>query len=471
MLPSNPIKIGVLFFILTINSLNTSAQSASPILDSLLNVTLDSMRTVLNNKSLSAAIDMPNNCNWAHATGVSGFFSPVTTNDDYLIGSVTKTMTAACILQLVDDQLINLDDSLYEWLDTIAFIDPTITIRQLLRHQSGLYDVLSNPLCQPALMAQQDSIWEASDLINTFIQAPISQPGTNWNYCNTNYFLLGMIIQQVTGNPYYTELRNRFFTPLGMNTIANRAVEIVPSPVAHVWIDLNGDGTLDDAHSFYYNYLSLNSAAGAAGAYYATPKDISKWMRTYMRGDLHSISTMNEAKTTIASPGLPGTTYGLGLMKKSFFNYQGFGHGGDLSYSASSWYFPALDISISVLNNDSHINSWQLAPVVAALIKTYAQWTLLNGVSESATVLPITVFPIPFSESLTASMPLVEKGSTLSYQLNNELGEVIPSTSTIYSTENETFIQLKELESLPKGLYFLNLFIDGQPATTLKLMK
>jgi CubicO group peptidase (beta-lactamase class C family) len=56
--------------------------------------------------------------------------------------------------------------------------------------------------------------------------------------------------------------------------------------------------------------------AGAAGGYFATPTDVTRWMRTYMRGDILSAATMTEAKTTVAAPGLPSTTYGLGLMRK-----------------------------------------------------------------------------------------------------------------------------------------------------------
>lgn len=130
-------------------------QVVPAILDSILNKTLDSMQVVLNVKSLSAAMQFTDSSVWARASGISSVFPTVnvTTNDVYLIGSITKTITAACILQLTDQGILNLDDSLYMWLDTIQYINPNITIRQLLRHQSGIYDVLSNPACQPALIA------------------------------------------------------------------------------------------------------------------------------------------------------------------------------------------------------------------------------------------------------------------------------------------------------------------------------
>jgi CubicO group peptidase (beta-lactamase class C family) len=123
--------------------------------------------------------------------------------------------------------------------------------------------------------------------------------------------------------------------------------------VAHVWLDITGDGIADDAHDFYINYLSLNSVAGSAGGYFSTASDITKWMRTYMRGDFLSSSTLDEAKKTVPASGSQGGAYGLGLMKNSFNGFLAYGHGGDLGYAASSWYFPEKDISISVLTNDS----------------------------------------------------------------------------------------------------------------------
>lgn len=451
-------------------------QVVPAILDSILNKTLDSMQVVLNVKSLSAAMQFTDSSVWARASGISSVFPTVnvTTNDVYLIGSITKTITAACILQLTDQGILNLDDSLYMWLDTIQYINPNITIRQLLRNQSGIYDVLSNPACQPALIANPDSIWAPEDLIITFIQPAIFQPGNAWSYSNTNYFLLGMIIKEATGNFFYQEFRNRFFTPLGMNTIAIPAYETLTSPVAHVWIDLNGDGITDDANTFYMNYLALNSVAGAAGGYFATPTDITKWMRTYMRGDLITPAMMLEAQTTVSAPGLPGTTYGLGLMKKTFLGYQGFGHGGDLAYAASSWYFGAKDVSITVFTNDSKNNSWTLVPVVTALLKSYTDYCTF--IMSSSPEIPLanlkwSVFPNPFNEKLSVSINSGKIGSRVELVLTNVLGEKIVSQTQPLLAVTDQIIQLNNIEKLTAGIYYLTLSIDGNPKGLLKVIK
>jgi CubicO group peptidase (beta-lactamase class C family) len=471
---TNSLRIILLSIFLSVSVNRSYSQSISPVLDSLLNRTLDSMQTVLANKSLSAAIEMPNNFNWKYATGVSGGnpLVNVQSTDIYLIGSVTKTIIAAAVLQLADSAVLNLDDSLHHWLDTMQYIDPNITIRQLLRHQSGLHDLLYHPQFQPAMLADQDSIWDPADLISTFLLPAPNQPGSSWSYCNTNFFLLGMIIEAATGDEFYTVLRNKFFSPLQLNTIGIPAFENVTSNVAHVWIDLDGDGFVDDAHNFYWNFLSLNAAGGAAGGYYSTASDLSKWMRTYMRGDLHSPQMMLEAKTTIAASGVPNGSYGLGLMKKTFLGLQAFGHGGDLSYSASSWYFPDRDISISVLNNDSRKNSWTLVPVISALLKTYNEWLLTSNVNENISEsIQTSVFPNPFSDQISLSCQSKKYFKQLNFEIINLLGEKMIVTEMSNVSPSYQTVDFKNLSGLPSGIYIFNILSSDGLLKSIKLVK
>ncbi len=276
-------------FSITLTLASVTAQSQiTPGLDLELRETLDSMRNVLGAKSLSAAIQTADDEIWAHASGISSTAEDATPDHRYLIASVTKTLTAACILQLADEGLLSINDSLHEWLPEMPYIDTNITIRQLLNHTSGIFDVLNHPHHYDSLMADMSRIWTPEELIDRFISPPLFQPGTSWSYCNTNYFILSMIIKEVTGNDFYTELRNRFFDTLSLNSFAIPSFENLNGPVAHCWLDLNGDGVIDDGHSFYMSYMSLNSTAGAAGGYFSTPTDCTKWMRAYMRGDLLS---------------------------------------------------------------------------------------------------------------------------------------------------------------------------------------
>jgi D-alanyl-D-alanine carboxypeptidase len=462
-----------LIILFTITSRSVLSQEIPLALQALLDHTLDSMHTEIGAKSFSAAIEFPNTYMWSRAAGISSQVPLVqaTPQHAYLIGSITKTMTSACILQLAEEGLLSIDDSLYEWIDTISYISPNITLRQLMQHQSGLYDVLLNPNCEPTLLSNMDSIWSSENLINTFIQAPLFQPGEGWSYCNTNYFLLGMIIKQATGNEFYEEVRSRFFTPLNMTTIAVPAFENLNTPVAHVWMDLNGDQIFEDANFLYLNYLSLNSAVTPAGGYYSTASDIAHWMRSYMRGDLLLASSMDEAMTTAPAPGLPGCTYGLGLMKRSFIGFQGYGHGGDLAYASSSWYFPAKDLSITVFTNDAQFNSWTLIPVVTALLRTIDEWEQLTaGVSENNTP-QIAVYPNPIQDEITIRFPTAITNENYTLTLTDTFGKTVRSINKKEYVNAVDIVRIQGLESLSGGIYFLNISKDNYPLTTFKIVK
>jgi D-alanyl-D-alanine carboxypeptidase len=453
----------------------TYAQTLTPELELLLNETLDSMHTVLGNKSLSAAIQYPNDQQWANAEGISSNnpLVNVTPEDAYEIGSVVKTITSACILQLHDEGFLSIEDSIGEWIDDTPNVNPDITIRQLMQHKSGLYDVFSNPSFQVAINSNIDSVWDAQVLIETFIEAPIFSPGAAWSYCNTNYLLLGIIIEEATGNPFYVEMRNRFFDPLALSTFGIPSFEPYTEPIAHVWMDITGDGVTEDAHWFYMIYNSLNSAAGAAGGYFARPSDVSKWMRTYMRGDLISDALMEDALTTSAAPGLPGTTYGLGVMRKMFEGCEGFGHGGDLGYSASSWYFPEKDISITVCNNDADVISWDLAPVVAALLKTIKDYDELNSsISDDTDEEPsVVVYPNPFSNQFTVQLEDRMSSKNFEIYLYNAMGEVLELKVVTGTGEKQSRVLFDQLNDLASGIYFIEIVNDHFEKTILKVVK
>lgn len=461
-------RLSLLLFSLHIFVGTVTAQSSGhPDLDQLLSQTLDSQRLVLGPTSLSAAIQFADSAVWADATGLSSQTDSVDIQDAYLIGSVTKTITSACILQLVDEGVLHLDDSLYQWLDTIQYIDPAITLRQLLRHQSGLNDVLNNPACNAALQNNPAQVWDAVDLVNAFILPPLATPGGNWSYCNTNYFLLGMVIESATGRPFHVELRDRFFDRLGLSCFGIPAFEVYNQPVAHAWMDLNGDGTLEDAHNVYYPWLALNSAAGAAGGYYATASDLTRWTRTYLRGDLTSPASMAEAKTLVTASGSQGGRYGLGLMRNSFQGIEAFGHGGDLVYSASSWYFPTLDMSISVLANQNGFTSWSLLPVVNALLRTYRNWNTATNIQAIAPIM-LTVYPNPFEETLEV---IVDTEDPLVWPVLRDLtGRMIPICIDELSEPQGRHLRIRLDASVPHGVYVLSLESAGRSLKTVRVL-
>lgn len=453
----------------------TYTQTVHPKLDSALQHTLDSMFLVLNIKGLGAAVQLPNDAIWTGSSGISALspLDSITPNHAFAIASTTKTIIAACVLQLADEGVLSLNDSLHQWLDTFPNINSNITIRQLLQHKSGLYDVVTNPVFQPQMQANINQIWSLSNVITTFIHPPLFQPGNGWSYSNTNYILLGMIIEAATGHTYRQELKDRFFTPYGLNSFAHPPFDPLPAQIAHLWLDITGDGIPDDANNFFTHWNSFFSATGPAGAYFATPSDMARWMRICMNGSLYSPDIWTQATTTVTTTLPGGTRYGLGLMQRFFNGHKGYGHGGDISYSSSVFYFPDKDISIAVHANDGSINSWALAPVVAALLKTYidceAQITDTKAIELQTTAW--TVYPNPFRNQLHISGQMPVGAKEVAWTLVNSYGDKVMDLISTSQPSGELALSQDHLALLPQGIYYLLSFIDGKSGGVQKVYK
>ena len=117
------------------------------------------------------------------------------------IGSNTKTFTATMMLKLSEQGIVSLDDSLHHWLPGFNNIDSNITIKQLLRHNTGIADFWT-PSWVNIIFANPDSIWTPEDVLN-FVGPPLFPAGTNVSYSNTNFTLAGMIIEAATGQNYH----------------------------------------------------------------------------------------------------------------------------------------------------------------------------------------------------------------------------------------------------------------------------
>lgn len=451
------------------------AQSPIPhVLDSILDKRLLDQRNALGVRGLSAAIQFPDGSVWEGVAGISSAapVDSITPQHLFNIGSVTKTITSACILQMVDENLLSLDDSLHEWLPTYEYIDSNITIRQLMRHQSGIYDILMNPAFQPTMFNDIDSMWTPHNAIKTFIQAPEFAPGTSWAYSNTNYMLLGMIIETVSGKPYYQVVRERFLDPLDLASFVLPPHEPVLPPASDVWVDITGDGVTDNAGDLIYNWNSFNYVAGAAGLYFSTAGDLARWIRAVLSAGIISDSTLNEAKETVASQPA-GVRYGLGIMERKFLNNLAYGHGGDLGYCANAWYFPEKDVSITVLNNDAKKNSWQIAPVVQVLLKACIDYQMATPAEDLplANQAQVTTYPNPFTREIYLSAILPEQFERITCEMVNYLGETVLFMASVPTDGFAINTALPTAENLPGGLYFLQLYGDGQLISTKKVIK
>ena len=221
--------------------------------------------------------------------------APVDENSLFGIGSTTKPMVATIVLQLMEEGKLKLTDTVSQWVPDLAKDIPNsdrITIKQLLGHTSGIQNYtnglnLIDPTKIPDIIRRE---YTPKDLVG-FIkgQPALFEPGQSFSYANTNYILLGEIVEKATGTNLASQLRSRIFEPLGMNQSFFASQEPVNSNnLTRTYADFDGDGKPD-----YLNEgLSGLSWAGAAGAIVATAADTAKFAQALFQGELLAPETL-----------------------------------------------------------------------------------------------------------------------------------------------------------------------------------
>jgi len=324
---------------------------------------LDNGLKKYNGKGISVAVIAPEHKTWVGVSGVSHGKIPIKPDTLFDAGSITKNFVAALTLKLVEEGLLTLDDPLHKWLPDYPNIDNTITIRQLLNHTSGLYG-FQGPAAIRAILKDPGRFWTSKEVITTLVGKPHFPKGKSWKYSNTGYFLLGMIIEKATGSKISTELRNRFWNPLGLDSMFLAVEETLPSNIAHGWFDLNGDKVLDD-----FSVLprtALYSIFKAAGGVYSTSEDLAKWTHVLFHERIvvskGSLDKMLAFHSPIPKPVIAG--YGLGVQRftpRIFNGLEMWGHGGNApGYSAFIWYLPEYGVSIGLISNREQVEEFYL---------------------------------------------------------------------------------------------------------------
>jgi D-alanyl-D-alanine carboxypeptidase len=281
---------------------------------------------------------------WQGASGVAelGTARAVPVDGRVRAGSITKTFTATVVLQLVGEGRLRLDDTVESRLPGVVPDGHRITVRHLLNHTSGLADYVSTlPMPpQPAFLENRWRTWTPADLVQRAVaDQPTSdrpEPGKVYAYSNTNYLLLGQIIEKVTGRPYGKEIERRIIYPLRLRgtTVPGTSSQIRgPHPHGYVPIQ-RGDRTE------LVDYTRMNpSVFGAAGEMISTTTDLNRFFAALLGGRLLSPRLLTEMKT----PGIRGGSYGLGLAwRDTACGIRVYGNDGG-TWAYQSWSFSTED--------------------------------------------------------------------------------------------------------------------------------
>ena len=409
-------------------------QSFDPILAAKLQNTVDSFQTAYTLKGISASVIYPGQGMWQGVSGVSHAGVPITTDMEFAIASNTKLFTGVLVLKLVDSGLLQLDDSLYEYLPTYTNIDSTITIRQLLNHTSGLDDVTSVPGYPDSILNDPNRIFTASELM-TWAGPPLFAPGTDWSYCNTNYLLAALIAESVTGQSYGRLLRDSILTPLQLDSTFLDVYDSVLYAVAHPW-----QGGMDFVST---PRISLNSAAWSAGAMYSTSGEMAQWYQALMGGQVLTPHSFQEMTTFVGSG-----NYGVGISEANFFGRTVWQHGGNIwgGYNSSMMYDTTSGIIIAVFINQLPAQAFMIA---RQLLFTLAANPL--GVNENTLDhSPVVIFPNPATDLVTINLP---SSSVRNVKVFRPSGELLQEhTATHFS-----------ISTLGSGMYVVAVTTESGP--------
>jgi D-alanyl-D-alanine carboxypeptidase len=304
---------------------------------------LDSVMEATNAKGASVAVYSPEYGSFSCVSGISHPGVPITPEMRFGIGSNTKLFIAVTVLKLVEEGVLTLDDHLYQWLPQFQFVDSTITIRQLLKHESGLFDYWND---EPSLILQTwpdtSRFWTSTEIIES-IGPPHFAPGKGYSYSNTNYVLAGMIIEAATGNTWVENLHAYIFDPLNLTSTFVGAAEPRNGPCAAEWDSYSGVLVTNVPMTSEY------SQANACGAILSTASEMVQWYNALFDG-----SVLSDSSLQLLLSLEPSSMYGLGITGGTL-NQGFYGHtGGMLGFASLFIYDIQTQSTICMLFNDRY---------------------------------------------------------------------------------------------------------------------
>ncbi|MGI5375437.1 serine hydrolase domain-containing protein [Streptomyces sp. CA-251387] len=281
---------------------------------------------------------------WSATAGVGDLKTgkPRSADDRYRVGSITKTFVATVLLQLEAEGRLSLDDTVEEWLPGAVrgngHDGSRITLRQLLNHTSGIFNYTADDdfgrtyFLKDGFFEHRYDTKKPEELVAiAMTHKPDFEPGTSWNYSNTNYVLAGMVIEKATGRPYGDEIRDRVIKPLHLTATSVPGTRVtVPGPSSRAYSKL-----AETATGPTYDVTKINpSLAYAAGEMISSSADLNRFYTALLRGKLLPREQLAEMTTTV--PLDEANAYGLGLLKsKLSCGVTVWGHGGGIHGSIS----------------------------------------------------------------------------------------------------------------------------------------
>lgn len=318
---------------------------------------------------LQAAVLLDDGTAWRGVTGNADHADnvPLSFDSQLYVGSVTKLFTSALTLRYVDRGMVELDDTIDEWVD-LAYAG-SVTVRMLLNHTSGIPNYTEDAWFIARYFGQPTRRWQPSELIEPVKDAPPKfEPGSRHEYSNTNYVLLGTILERVTGTAYSDLLAGLVRDELGYSRT--------------YYLDNPEDAPISNGYDESIFGLgrrnltgfrpSLTSGGYAAGGILSTAPDVAGFLRAVFDGLVLEDATLEAMRTFVTAPDddVPAQRgYGLGLRQLEIDGEVLVGHTGTIpGYSAVALHHGDPAYTIAVLSNVSTIDQAGIAGAIQSVV-------------------------------------------------------------------------------------------------------
>lgn len=345
MLMSSIVRRTVVVLGFTLFALALAAQETNAVWDSIAQDVLQ--RTGV--PSASVAVVKDGKIVYAHAYGFANLESKTgaTPQMRYSIGSISKQFTAAALLLLQEQGKLSINDKVGKWVPGLTAGDK-ITIRQLLSHTSGYRDYWPQDYVMPGMMKPVT----AQQIVNDWAKIPLDfEPGTKWQYSNTNYVIAGMIVEKVAGESVVSFLHKKIFDPLGMKSVTNTDEAKLPptDPTGYMRYAL---GPLHPAPKEGAGWMF------AAGELAMTAEDLAKWDVSVIDRKILKPESYRAMETDVLLTSGVGTSYGLGVSVGQRNGHRYVSHDGEVSgFVAANAVFPDDRAAVVVLTNQDAIGA------------------------------------------------------------------------------------------------------------------
>ncbi len=337
------------------------AAAQAPGLEARLQARIDSLALPASVPGITLGVALPDGRVIGLAAGMSDTARgiPMTPAAKMLQGSVGKTYFGAVALQLVGEGRLVLDARVADQLDGVAWFRRlpnarSVTLRQLMTHTSGIVRYETSPGFLADLGADPMRTFTPEQRLRyLFDLEPPFAPGEGWEYSDSNYILVAMLVERATGRPAYDEIRRRYLDPLGLDdTVASDRPDIPGLAQGYAGAG-NPFGGSDEM--LVGGRLAINPQfEWGGGGFASTAADLARWTREVQEGRAFEARLLDEFRAGPRAPLGPGARYGLGVILLELSSGPAWGHSGFMpGYRTEAYYFPEGAFALALQVNTS----------------------------------------------------------------------------------------------------------------------